>query len=159
MLIVQKIEEWFVSIGLSLLILLVFLAAVLRNFGVDMSWSVDLAQLTFAWVCFIGADLALSLSKHMGVDMLIERIPPRAKQIVLLINNILILGFVAFVFVYGVNLCVVNRQRMFQTLPISYSFATASAPFGCALMVISSVRLIKDNIKEIKTLNRKGVTA
>ncbi len=68
---VQKIEELFVSIGLSMLILLVFLAAVLRFFGIDMSWSTDLAQLTFAWVCFVGADLALARNKHMGVDMLI----------------------------------------------------------------------------------------
>jgi len=71
----QKIEEYFVCIGLLLLIFLVFLAAVLRMFGIDMSWSTDLAQLTFAWVCFIGADLAMRVNRHMGVDLFVERFP------------------------------------------------------------------------------------
>lgn len=146
---VQKIEELFVSIGLSMLILLVFLAAVLRFFGIDMSWSTDLAQLTFAWVCFVGADLALARNKHMGVDMLIERFSAKAQNIIRLVNSILILGFLIFVFIYGVNLCIVNSQRSFQTLPISYSYATASAPFGSALMSITLVRQITQYIKVI----------
>lgn len=146
---VQKIEELFVSIGLSMLILLVFLAAVLRFFGIDMSWSTDLAQLTFAWVCFVGADLALARNKHMGVDMLIERFSAKAQNIIRLVNSILILGFLIFVFIYGVNLCIVNSQRSFQTLPISYSYATASAPFGSALMSITLVRQIIQYIKVI----------
>lgn len=146
---VQKIEELFVSIGLSMLILLVFLAAVLRFFGIDMSWSTDLAQLTFAWVCFVGADLALARNKHMGVDMLIERFSAKAQNIIRLVNSILILGFLIFVFIYGLNLCIVNSQRSFQTLPISYSYATASAPFGSALMSITLVRQIIQYIKVI----------
>ncbi|MGE4454396.1 MAG: TRAP transporter small permease [Sphaerochaeta sp.] len=146
---VQKIEELFVSIGLSVLILLVFLAAVLRFFGIDMSWSTDLAQLTFAWVCFIGADLALSLNKHMGVDMLVEIFSERKQLVIRLVNSILILVFLVFVFIYGVNLCIINRQRSFQTLPISYSFATASAPFGSALMTITVVKQISGYIKSL----------
>ncbi len=152
---VQKIEELFVSIGLSMLILLVFLAAVLRFFGIDMSWSTDLAQLTFAWVCFIGADLALARNKHMGVDMLIERFPAKAQNIVRLVNSFLILGFLVFVFIYGVNLCIVNYQRSFQTLPISYSYATASAPFGSALMSITLIRQITQYIKALTTDAKK----
>lgn len=132
-----------------MLILLVFLAAVLRFFGIDMSWSTDLAQLTFAWVCFVGADLALARNKHMGVDMLIERFSAKAQNIIRLVNSILILGFLIFVFIYGLNLCIVNSQRSFQTLPISYSYATASAPFGSALMSITLVRQIIQYIKVI----------
>ena len=146
---VRKIEELFVSIGLSMLIVLVFLAAVLRFFGIDMSWSTDLAQLTFAWVCFIGADLALSLKKHMGVDMLVARFPIKGQLIIGLIMSLLILFFLIFVTVYGVNLSIVNRQRSFQTLPISYSFATASAPFGCALMIVTIVKQIVEGSKNL----------
>ncbi|WP_320128981.1 TRAP transporter small permease subunit [uncultured Sphaerochaeta sp.] len=147
---VHKFEGLFVSIGLLLLILLVFLAAVLRFFGIDMSWSTDLAQLTFAWVCFIGADLALSVKRHMGVDMLIERFPIKVQTLIRLINSILILVFLAFVTVYGVNLSIVNSQRSFQTLPISYSFATASAPFGCSLMIITIIKQIIEYTKALK---------
>ena len=55
----NKVETLVVCAGLMVLIFTVFAAAILRFFGVDMSVSTDLAQLVFAWVSFIGADLAM----------------------------------------------------------------------------------------------------
>ena len=60
----NKIETVVVCAGLSILIITVFAAAVLRFFGIDMSMSTDIAQLVFAWVSFIGADLAMRKNKH-----------------------------------------------------------------------------------------------
>ena len=62
----NKVETWLVCAGLLILIFTVFAAAVLRFFGVDMSVSTDLAQLVFAWVSFIGADLAMRKDKHLA---------------------------------------------------------------------------------------------
>ncbi len=146
----QKIEEYFVCIGLLLLILLVFLAAVLRMFGIDMSWSTDLAQLTFAWVCFIGADLAMRVNRHMGVDLFVERFPLKVQKIIKSIILTLVFCFMVFVIIYGVNLSIINRQRHFNTLPISYSVATISAPVGCLLMAITSFKQLVKSIKPNK---------
>lgn len=159
-----RIEEVFESIGLSLLIILVFSAAVLRFFGIDMSWSTDLAQLCFAWVCFIGADLAIRKNRHMGVDMLVNRFPIKVRNIIYLFNNILMLCFLLVVVYYGTSLCITNSQRMFNTLPISYSFATASGPVGCLLMVFTVVgniktyvtNLIKNDYTSLKRSNTEG---
>lgn len=130
----RKIESWFVSLGLLMLIALVFLAAMLRLFGIDMSWSTDLAQLTFAWVSFIGADLALAQKRHIGVTLLIERFPKGIQKVINRIMDILVFSFLVFATVYGFHLSYVNRMRHFNTLGISYSFATLSAPVGCMLM-------------------------
>lgn len=138
----NKIEILFVCTGLMVLIFTVFAAAVLRFFGVDMSVSTDLAQLVFAWVSFIGADLALRKDKHMGVDMLIDKFSPAILNGIYLFNYLLILFFLVFAVRYGINLCIVNAARKYQTLYISYSFATASCPVGCALMCITTVRHI-----------------
>ena len=143
---VQKIEETFECVGLALLVILVFLAAALRFFGIDMSWSVDTAQLIFAWMCFIGADLAMRRNRHMGVDMLVSKFPSKVRNGILLFSNILIFIFLVIVAMYGANLCIINFQRKFNTLPISYSYATASAPIGCILMLITTSLNIKTNI-------------
>ncbi len=135
-------ETIFVSAGLMLLIITVFLAAVLRFFGVDMSVSTDLAQLTFAWVTFIGADLAMRQDKHMGVDMLINKFPYSIQNLVRLICYCMILGFMVLVVYYGINLCIINSARKYQTLYISYSWATASCPVGCGLMAVTAVKRI-----------------
>lgn len=146
-----KVETFIVCFGLILLIVTVFAAAVLRFFGIDMSISTDLAQLTFAWVSFIGADLAMRQDRHMGVDMLVDRFPARVRNIIYLVNYVLILGFLIFAVCFGINLCIVNAARKYQTLYISYSYATASCPVGCGLMCISAVKHIVQYVKNIRT--------
>ncbi|MBQ0000630.1 MAG: TRAP transporter small permease [Clostridiales bacterium] len=145
----NKVETFIVCLGLMVLIFTVFAAAVLRFFGIDMSMSTDLAQLVFAWVSFIGADLAMRKDKHMGVDMLIEKFPLPVINAIYLFNYILILGFLVFAVRYGINLCIVNSARKYQTLYISYSYATASCPVGCGLMCISAVKHIVQYVKNI----------
>lgn len=146
-----KVETFIVCFGLMLLIVTVFAAAVLRFFGVDMSVSTDLAQLTFAWVSFIGADLAMRSDRHMGVDMLVGKFPLAVQNAIALFNYLLILFFLLFAFRYGVDLCIVNAARKYNTLYISYSFATASCPVGCGLMCITAVKHIVQYVQNIAT--------
>ena len=145
----NKVETLVVCAGLMVLIFTVFAAAILRFFGVDMSVSTDLAQLVFAWVSFIGADLAMRKDKHMGVDMLVTKFPLPVLNGIYLFNYILILFFLLFAVHYGINLCIVNATRKYQTLYISYSYATASCPVGCGLMCISSVKHIVKYVQNI----------
>lgn len=157
----EQIEEGFVCIGLTLLIILVFVAAVLKWFGIDMSWSIDAAQLVFAWACFIGSDLAMRKNRHMGVDLLTSRLSLKKQNFINLINSILIFIFLCFVIYFGVNLVITNSARSFNTLPISYSWVTASVPTGAFLMAITVFSKIKQSIKNIKnndfsSLEKKG---
>lgn len=145
----SKVETFIVCFGLMLLIVTVFAAAVLRFFGIDMSISTDLAQLTFAWVSFIGADLALRQSRHMGVDMLVNRFPLPVQNAICLFNYILILFFLIFAVRYGIDLCIVNAARKYNTLYISYSYATASCPIGCGLMCLTVVKHIVGYVRNI----------
>ena len=38
---------------------LVFVAAIMRFFGHPLTWSVDMAQLLFIWLCMLGATRAM----------------------------------------------------------------------------------------------------
>ncbi|SMP59030.1 TRAP transporter small permease [Anoxynatronum buryatiense] len=149
--ILRRIESMFTGIGLAALIILVFSAATLRWLGIDMSWSTDMAQLVFAWVCFIGADLAMKQKRHMGVEILTDKLPVRMRNSVYLINSLLILVFLVFVVYYGTNLVVINYRRSFNTLPISYSFVTASAPVGSLLMIYTITTRIFEYLKNFMT--------
>lgn len=144
---ITKLEGYFVVIFLALLILLVFLAAALRWFGISVAWSVDAAQMLFAWVCFIGADLALRQDKHVGLDMFVIFLPGKIRNGLALVVNLLMLAFCALVVVYGTRLCIQNYRRFFNTLPISYSLVTAAGPVGCFLLCTTILRRIWMNIR------------
>ncbi|MCI6267548.1 MAG: TRAP transporter small permease [Clostridiales bacterium] len=148
--IVSKVEIVIVCFGLMLLIITVFLAAVLRFFGVDMSISTDLAQLTFAWISFIGADLAMRKDRHMGVDIITSRLPAAVQNGIRLFCYAIALVFLAICTYYGISLCITNAARKYQTLYISYSWATVSCPIGCGLMCITAIKRIVECIVRFK---------
>jgi TRAP-type C4-dicarboxylate transport system permease small subunit len=132
--VIAKIEEFCVCVFLVLLILLVFVAALFRSSGIDITWSVDIAQMLFAWTTFLGADLALHKHKHIGVDLLVNSLPNTVQRMILFVLYLLMLSFLGMIVFYGARLSIVNYQRFLYTLPISYSFVTAAGPVGCLLM-------------------------
>jgi TRAP-type C4-dicarboxylate transport system permease small subunit len=132
---IQKIEEIVAEALMAFIILLVFLAAAVRWFGYPIVWSVDIAQLLFGWVVFLGADMALRNNNHIGIDMLIVRLPAKIRHAILLCTYLLIAAFLAVIAVFGFYLSVINYERTFNTFELSYSYATVSVPVGCVLML------------------------
>lgn len=140
---IRRIETAVGVVFISFIVLLVFIAALFRWFGFPVAWSIDLAQLLFGWVVFLGADIAMKNDAHIGVDMLLIRLPFRPRKAIMIVNYALIGAFLAVIAAYGAYLSVSNFQRLFNTLQISYSFATASVPVGCVLMLVTVVHKIR----------------
>lgn len=134
---IHKIEETVSELLMAFIILLVFLAAALRWFGYPIVWSVDIAQLLFGWVVFLGADMALRNNNHIGIDMLIVRLPRKLQNAILLASYALTGAFLAVIAAFGFYLSVINYERTFNTFELSYSYATVSVPVGCVLMLIT----------------------
>lgn len=131
---INKIENILGSFALALLVVLVFVAAALRYLGFPIVWSVDLAQLLFVWVVFLGADRALQTNNHIGVDFFVNYLPKKLKKIIYILHYLIILIFLSGIIYYGFDLTIRNTARNFNTLGISYSYATAGVPIGCLLM-------------------------
>ena len=113
----------------------------------------------FLGLCYLYGQ-GVRKNKHMGVDMLTKKLPSQVQDIIWIFNYILIFVFLAVVTFYGADLCVRNAARKYQTLYISYSYATVSCPIGCFLMAITSLKrvvehtwhLLRSRIKKADTL-------
>jgi TRAP-type C4-dicarboxylate transport system permease small subunit len=114
--------------------LLVFMAAVMRFFGQPLIWSVDMAQLLFIWLCFIGAARAMREKGHLGVDILVRRVPYRHRLAVETAVTLLIVAFLVLLAVEGTKLTWLNRQRVFGDSGLSYAFVTVAVPVGCVML-------------------------
>ena len=62
----EQIEFAIAAVLLAAIVLLVFMAAIMRFFGYPLIWSVDMAQLLFIWLCFFGATRAMSTDQISG---------------------------------------------------------------------------------------------
>lgn len=132
-----KVEEWVVSAFIVGVTSLVFIAAITRYFGHPINWAQDTALLLTAWIVFLGADVALRDVGFIRVEILFKKFSERVQKVVHVVFTLISVLLLAVILIYGIQLALDNTSRLFQTLGISYAWATISAPVGSFLMIIT----------------------
>ena len=129
---------------LVLMVVLIFAGGAARLAGHPQNWTTDAATCLFAWACFLCADIAWRRDSLMSIDLLVERLPERARRAVGWANYAIIAAFLLYGIVGGVYLSWVSRARSFQGIPeISYSWVTMSMPVGCLLLLVTTVLKVR----------------
>jgi TRAP-type C4-dicarboxylate transport system permease small subunit len=158
--ILAKIELIVGLVMLAVIVILVFMASIMRFFGHPLIWSVDFAQLLFIWLCFIGANRALRTKSHLGVDFFIRRFSLRRRFLLECAISLFILIFRASLIVKGVELTLLNKERLFGDSGIPYALVTIAVPFGCVLMSITIIgniiKAFKSNVSERELILTKS---
>lgn len=145
---VIKFEVRIAMACLALLSALVLFSAVARTIGMPVKWAVDAATFLFAWCVFLGSDVAMRHDKLFAIEVITGKLPKKVQHWLKLINWGIIIAFLAFLIVYGVQLSYDTRLRAFQGIPgFSYTWVTISVPLGALLMLITAVLKAKQQIK------------
>jgi len=139
-----RIEEFIAGAFIVFITGLVFISAVARSIGYPLNWAQDVSLLLFAWAVFFGADVALRDADFVNVDMFVTKMSEKFQTALSYIWNFIILAFLASLIRYGIPLSIENSKRLFQTLGISYSWASISVPVGSLLMIITIILKIKN---------------
>lgn len=147
-----KAEGLLAGALLAVIVFLVFIAGVMRWFGHPLVWSVDLAQLLFVWVSFLGADMALRKRAHIGIDYLVRRLPARGRVAVDVVLAVVCLGFLGVMAVMGYRLTMLNIERLFGDSGIPYALVTIAVPAGCILLGIT---LLQQLVQALRSLRRR----
>jgi C4-dicarboxylate transporter, DctQ subunit len=144
-----KLEETLVKSFLVSITFLVFISAIFRTIKYPLNWAVDLSMLLFAWVVFLGANMALRNTELVNVDLFINKFSAKIRKSIYIFWNIIIILFLFFLIWHGIPLAMESTSRQFQTLGISYSWATISVPVGALLMIITTcIKIFKALKKE-----------
>ena len=79
-----RLAEFTLVIMLSAMVIMVFGNVVLRyGFNDGIISSEELSRFLFIWITFLGAVVALRERAHLGVDMLVSRLPVAGKKLCL----------------------------------------------------------------------------
>ncbi|NWF92467.1 MAG: TRAP transporter small permease subunit [Syntrophaceae bacterium] len=142
-----RAEIFMIKVFIVFLVALVFVAATTRYMGYPINWSVDMAVCLFAWCTFLGADVAMRNNKLMNVDFFINKLSPKNKDLIEMVNLFIILIFLVALIGYGAKLSYTTRFRAFQGIPwFSYTWVTISVPIGSMLMVITTILKIREKL-------------
>ncbi len=140
--IIGKVEQFFLTTLLSLMILLGFSQILLRNFfSMGLSWGDPLIRYMVLWVAFIGAALAAKEDKHIKIDLIARWMPGLANEIIRVFTNAVssficgLLVFAALRFVHNEamigGIAFIGIPAWVLQLVIPISFGVMSLRFAC----------------------------
>ena len=132
-----------VTAAVSVVCLVVMTVSIMINvfyryvLNMPLSWPPELARFMMVAVTLLASGLAMRTGAHVGVSIVVLRLPIRVQLWVFMINSLLILGFLLILLWYGYELAFSEGPR--QTAPslgISMMFAFIPLPLGALLMII-----------------------
>jgi TRAP-type C4-dicarboxylate transport system permease small subunit len=90
-----------IALCLAIMVVLVFGNVVLRyGFNMGITSSEELSRLLFVWMTFLGAIVAMHEHGHLGVDIVVRRLPAFGKKLCLVVSHVLML-FATWLFLQG----------------------------------------------------------
>lgn len=132
-----KLEVLLASCAFFAIILLTFGNAVLRIFNRPIIANDDICSLLFAWVSFMGADIALRSNRLVGMDIITMNLPAKIQKILQLIVYVIMAVTLCMFVKKGYELAMMNWARFFNSLPISYGYVTLSLAVCSGMMLLT----------------------
>ena len=98
---VCKLEELIALILVAGIAVLVFVSALMRTFGHPLNWAQDVALIAFAWLIFLGSDVAMRGSGLIGVDLFVKKFPAGVQKVLDILFKVIIAAFLCVLIYYG----------------------------------------------------------
>lgn len=84
--IANGLEENLIAIILGLMTVLTFINVILRYaFQSSLIWGLETVLVLFSWLVLIGASYAVKVNSHLGVDAIVNLLPPAGRRILALV--------------------------------------------------------------------------
>ncbi len=109
--IVCRVLEFAIALLLAAMVVLVFGNVVARyGFNSGITLSEELSRWMFIWLTFLGAVIALKERGHLGMDMVVAKLPTAGKKICLVLGQVLMLYIVCLMFKGSWEQAVINAE-------------------------------------------------
>ena len=134
--------EAVIAFMLAVMVVLVFGNVVLRyGFNSGITVSEEVSRWLFIWMTFLGAVVALREHGHLGVDMVVQRLPRGGKKACLLAGHVVMLYIVWLLFQGSVAQARINWDVTAPTTGFSIAIVYAA---GIVFAVLAAVILLID---------------
>src|SRR5262245_30591636 len=105
-------------------------------------WSEELCRYLFIWVSFLGACVALRRTTHLGVDSLVARLPPGAREVVGHAVTAVVAVFAGILVWKGLALVPEMASQRSPSMSISLQYVFAAIPIAGAIMLALQPRAL-----------------
>ncbi len=123
------------------MVVIVFINVVARYvFNNSLTASEELARYAFVWASFLGAVFALNEGGHIGVDLVVKKLPPALRRGVLVFANVCVLVLAGICVWYGYVLAESTFSWPSPATGIPYGIVGLIIPITFAAMFVIVLR-------------------
>ena len=134
--------------------LLVIVNVITRKlFNYIIIWSEEIATSCFVYSVFIGVAYAYRKHQHVGVDLLVERLPAGARRVVHLITNALLVIINGYITVLSVQFIQSSWIKRMPITKLPSSVVSTALVIGFGLMTIYSLVFFVKDLKRSSSLD------
>ena len=150
---VCRLVEMLIAAFLAVMVVMVFGNVVLRYaFNSGIVVSEEVSRWLFLWVTFLGAIVALKERAHLGSDVLVSRLPPRGKQVCLVVGHMAMLYVTWLVFAGALAQTRINLHVEAPvtgaSMALVYGTGVVFAAFAGLLLMLDLWRLLTGRLSE-----------
>ena len=126
------------------MVVLVSITVVLRYvFRTGITWSEEFVRYAYVWLIFLGSVTAIKLNAHIGLELVVERLPLKIRIIVQCLGDLLVMGFVVVQTVYGFSLILKAGGALSAVTRIPMGWIYVVFPLSGVLMMIEMVHVLR----------------
>jgi TRAP-type C4-dicarboxylate transport system permease small subunit len=140
--------EYLIAAALAAMVVLVFGNVVMRYlFNSGIMVSEELSRWLFLWGTFLGAVVALHDRAHLGVDLVLDKLPAGARRACLVLAHVLMLAIVVMLFRGAWEQVKINWDVTAPTTGWSMAIVHASA---AVFAVLAALILSNDLVRMLR---------
>jgi TRAP-type C4-dicarboxylate transport system permease small subunit len=137
--------EWWAVLLLAGLVVVVCLGVFFRYaLNSSLSWYDEFASYMLVWLTFYGTVVADYHRRHIGFELVVDKLAAPARKVVDVVAELAVLGFQFVLFYYGWVLTEKMGDETAISLPwVKVSWITSVLPVtGALLILISAARMV-----------------
>jgi TRAP-type C4-dicarboxylate transport system permease small subunit len=150
---IQKCENVICGFLLSIAFVTILFHIIGRYvFRYPLFFAEEISRYCFIWTVMLGASIGLRRKAHTRVEYFINFLPEKGKNILKIIVNFCVIGFLCNVIYFGFFL--VSKTMNIPTAAMEWPWGLIylSAPVGAILMIITNIFHIIEGIKQLSTV-------
>lgn len=126
---------------------------------IPLPWSEELARYLMIWTGMVGSFVALREGRHIGVTLIVNRLPPRVAAGVAVFVQVLTILFLVILAKQGLALALINLNQLSPAMRIPMFFPYLAVPVGAALMIIELAAGVLQDIAPAAPGTRRKISA
>jgi TRAP-type C4-dicarboxylate transport system permease small subunit len=128
----------------------VWMRYVLRT---SILWSEELTIYLMIWASFLATAMAFRKGEHVAFTIIQNWLPWKVRRYVILLNQMVILTFLAVMVYYGTQYAIINWLQQTPALRISKGIPYLSIPVCGVLMILQITGVVIKNLHKFRKHN------